>query len=218
MKPYLILGIFLFFQTGTGSFNRIAKVNQLKEEAHEAYTQGNYTEASRLYLTLMDTYDEDSEELRLNYAHSLHKLGQQKEADAAYRNLAANADNKNIRSVAYHQLGIKAIQNQNLQDAVTYFKQALKSQPENDEARYNYELAKKKLSEQQEQEQEQQPEPPEPSEWAKELKKQAEQLVQQYRYREAYELMQQGLEQDPTVAAFGSFINRIGTITEIEQL
>lgn len=218
MKLYLILGLFLFFQTGTGSFNRIAKINQLKEDAREAYTQGNYTEASRLYQTLMDTYGEDSEELRLNYAHSLQKIDQQKEADAAYRSLAANASDRNIRSAAYQQLGIKAIQNQNLQDAVTYFKQSLKSQPKNESARYNYELAKKKLREQQEQEQQQQPEQPKPSEWAKELKKQAEQLVQQYRYQEAYELMQQGLEQDPTVAAYGSFINRIGTIIEIEQL
>lgn len=219
MKPYLILGLFLFFQTGTGSFNRIAKINQLKDEAQEAYTSGNYTEASQLYLTLMDTYNEDSEEIRLNYAHSLHKIGQQQEADATYRSLAANASNKNIQSAAYQQLGIKAVQNQNLQDAVTYFKQSLKSQPENESARYNYELAKKKLQQQQEdQEQDQQPEQPDPSEWAKELKKQAEQLVQQYRYQEAYDLMQQGLEQDPTVAAFGSFINRIGTIIEIEQL
>lgn len=218
MKLYLILGLFLFFQTGTGSFNRIATINQLKDEAREAYTQGNYTEASRLYQTLMETYEEDSEELRLNYAHSLHKIGQQEESDAAYRSLAANASDRNIQSAAYQQLGIKAIQNQNLQDAVTYFKQSLKSQPKNESARYNYELAKKKLREQKEQEQEEQPEQPEPSEWAKELKKQAEQLVQQYRYREAHELMQQGLEQDPTVAAFGSFINRIGTIIEIEQL
>lgn len=218
MKLYLILGLFLFFQTGTGSFNRIAKINQLKEDAREAYTQGNYTEASRLYQTLMETYDEDSEELRLNYAHSLHKLGQPKEADAAYRSLAANAGDNNIRSAAYQQLGIQAIQNQNLQDAVTYFKQSLKSQPENESARYNYELAKKKLREQKEQEQQQQPEQPEPSEWAKELKKQAEELVRQYRFQEAYELMQQGLEQDPTVAAFSSFIDRIGTIVEIEQL
>lgn len=218
MKPFLILGIFLFFQTGTGSFNRIAKINQLKEEAQEAYTSGNYTEASRLYLTLMDTYNEDSEEIRLNYAHSLHKIGQPKEADATYRSLAANARDKNIRSAAYQQLGIGAVQNQNLRDAVTYFKQSLKSQPENESARYNYELAKKRLQQQQEEQEQEQPEQPDPSEWAKELKKQAEQLVRQYRYQEAYDLMQQGLEQDPTVAAFGSFINRIGTIIEIEQL
>lgn len=218
MKLYLILGLFLFFQTGPGNFNRIAKINQLKEDAREAYTQGNYTEAGRLYKTLIETYEEDSEALRLNYAHCLRKTGQQKEAGAAYRDLAVSADDKGIQSVAYQQLGIDAIQNQNLQDAVSYFKQSLKSHPDNDAARYNYELAKKKLKEQQEQDQQQQEEQPEPSEWAKELKKQAEQLVSQYRFREAYELMQQGLEQDPTVAAFGSFINRIGTILEIEQL
>lgn len=218
MKLYLILGLFLFFQSGTGGFNRIAEINQLKEEAAEAYAQGNYTEAKNLYETLMDTYKEDSETIRLNYAHCLHKTDQPKEADATYRSLAANADRKEIQSVAYQQLGIQALQNQNLQDAVSYFKQSLKAHPDNEGARYNYELAKKRLEEQQEQQQEQQEEPPKPSEWAKELKKQAEQLVRQYRYKEAYDLMQEGLAQDPSVAAFNSFINRIGTIIEIEQL
>lgn len=216
MNGFPLLLIFLFFQTGIGNLNRTATTNELKETAEEAYKQGNFEQASQLYSTLIDSFQVKSDPVRLNYAHSLRKSGQNQEADAAYRSLAANGKDKKARSIAYQQLGILAVENKNLQDATTYFKESLKANPENESVRYNYELARKMLQQQEEQEQEQE-DKMEPSEWAKELKKQAEQLVKQYRFQEAYELMEQGLEQDPTVAAFQNFTNRIRTILEIEQ-
>lgn len=216
----LIFTFLLLFQTqpGPNNFNRIAQTNELKDEAKEAYEAGNYEAAADLYKTLVDSYDEESDAVQLNYANSLQKLGKDQEADGMFRELAANATNKNIQSLAYQQLGIMATKNQNLQDAVTYFKQSLKANTKNDAARYNYELARKKLEQQQEeQEQPNQDENITPSEWAKELKKKAEELVRQNRFREALELMHQGIQQDPSVKAFGNFISRLGTIVEIEQ-
>ena len=214
----LLLTFLLLFQTGLGGFNRIARMNELKEEAEVAYKAGDYETASGIYQTLIDTYQETSDEVQLNYANSLYKTGKSKEADGLFRELASNSGNKVIQSLAYQQLGIMATQDQNLQDAVTYFKQSLKSSPQNEAARYNYELARKKLEQQQdEQQQQNQNEQVEPSEWAKELKKKAEQLVDRNRFQEAFELMQQGLQQDPSVKAFQNFISRIGTIVEIEQ-
>lgn len=220
MKWFLAASILLIIQSGFGGFNRIAHINELKEDAREAYLQEDFQRAASLYQTLIDSFNVQDEAVRLNYANSLFQNGQIKKADPAYRNLAANAENKVIRSSAYQQLGIEATRNQNLADAATYFKQALKSNPQNDAARYNYELAKKKLAQQKEEEQQEQEqdEQIEPSEWAKELKKQAEMLVNQYRYQEAFNLMQEGLKQDPSVAAFNKFTERIQTIIQIEQL
>jgi tetratricopeptide (TPR) repeat protein len=220
MKWLLAAGLLFFIQSGFGGFNRIARTNALKEEAREAYLQKDFQQAASLYKTLIDSFNVQEETVRLNYANSLALSGKMKEADPAYRELAANASNKNIRSAAYQQLGIEATRSQNLADAATYFKEALKNNPENNAARYNYELAKKKLARQQEEEQQEQKqdEQIEPSEWAKELKKQAEQLVNRYRYQEAYNLMQEGLKQDPSVAAFNNFTERIRTIIQIEQL
>jgi tetratricopeptide (TPR) repeat protein len=220
MKWLLAAGLLFFIQSGFGGFNRIARTNALKEEAREAYLQEDFQQAASLYKTLIDSFNVQEETVRLNYANSLALSGKMKEADPAYRELAANAGNKNIRSAAYQQLGIEATRSQNLADAATYFKEALKNNPENNAARYNYELAKKKLARQKEEEQQEQKqdEQIEPSEWAKELKKQAEQLVNRYRYQEAYNLMQEGLKQDPSVAAFNNFTERIRTIIQIKQL
>lgn len=213
----LLFTLLILFQTGENWFTRIARTNELKEEAQEAFEAGNYPVAAEKYRTLIDSFEINSDPVRLNYANSLYKIGKEKEADGVYRELAANGTDKSIRSLAYQQLGVMATKGQNLQDAVTYFKQSLKADYENEMARYNYELAKKRLQNQQEQEQQNQNEQIKPSEWAKELKKKAEQLVKQNRFNEAFELMQQGLQQDPTVKAFESFTNRIGTIVEIEQ-
>lgn len=220
MKWFLAATFLLMIQSGIGDFNRIARKNDLKEEAQEAYLQEDFEQAASLYKTLIESYNVQDEAVHLNYANSLFQSGQAKEADPTYRELAANAANKTIRAAAYQQLGIEATKNQNLADAATYFKQALKSNPQNDAARYNYELARKKLAQQKEEEEQEQKqdEQIEPSEWAKELKKEAERLVNQYRYQEAFNLMQEGLKQDPTVAAFNTFTERIGTIIEIEQL
>lgn len=218
MKGFPLLLIFLFFQSGIGSLNRTATTNDLKEAAEEAYKQGAYEQASQLYSTLIDSFQVKSDPVRLNFAHSLRNSGKNKEADAAYRSLAANGKAPEARSIAYQQLGILATENKNLEDAATYFKQSLKANPENEPARYNFELAKKILQQQKEQEEQQEEEEKmKPSQWAKELKKKAEELVKQFRFQEAYQLMQEGLEQDPTVAAFQNFTNRIGTILEIEQ-
>lgn len=218
MKGYFLLSLLLLvFQTGPGKFNRIAQTNDLKEEAGEAYKAGKYGEAAEKYKTLIDSFEVNSDNAQLNYANSLAKIGKEQEADALYRTLAANSADKVVKSLALQQLGVMASEKKNLQDAASYFKQSLKAHPANDGARYNYELAKKKLKEQQDQEQQKKDEQPEPSEWAKELKKKAEQLVNRFQYREAFELMQQGLQQDPTVKAYNNFINRIGTILEIEN-
>lgn len=214
---FLPLILLVIFQTGPGKFNRIARVNDLKDDAKEAYESGNYPAAAGIYETLIDSFDVKSDAVLLNYAHSLLKTGKPKEADAQYREVAANGKDKVIQSSAYQQLGVLATKDNNLQDAVTYFKESLKANTKNDAARYNYELAKKRLEQQQDQQDQNQDENIKPSEWAKELKKRAEQLVKQNRFNEAFELMQEGLKQDETVKAFNDFTGRVGTIVEINK-
>lgn len=217
MKWYLTGSLLLLMQGNPGWFNGIAETNEMKEEAAEAYKKGDFEKASQLYAVLVDSLQVEGEALRLNFANSLYMGGKPEVADPLYRGLAANAEDDAIQSLSFQQLGMIATKEQNLKDAVSYFKQSLKSDPANDAARYNYELARKKL-EQQQKEQENKEDEIEPSEWAKELKKKAEQLVNRYRFGEAYQLMQEGLQKDPTVAAFKDFTERIRVINEIEQL
>src|SRR5690606_4174329 len=61
-----------------------------------------------------------------------------------------------IRSKALQQLGNMANQQGRAEEALNLFKQAIKAAPTNDDARYNYEMLKKKLDEQKQQDQQQQ--------------------------------------------------------------
>ncbi|MBO3700593.1 hypothetical protein [Roseivirga sp. E12] len=84
-------------------------------------------------------------------------------ADSNYKRVKDGAD-KSLASMAHNQLGIISYKmgeqspdekESFTQSALSNFKQALLKNPKNDQARYNYELLKKLIRQQQEQEQEQ---------------------------------------------------------------
>jgi tetratricopeptide (TPR) repeat protein len=225
MRIVLLAG-FLLLQTYNPA--TISQENRLKEEAREAFLNEDYQKAADTYAELARMLPDAEPAIRLNRAHALLLAGQADAADSLYQSLALSLEPGHARSVAWQQLGFRATQKDELENAIDYFKQALKAEPGNERARYNYELALKKQQaekerqqEQQQQNQQQQQEqqdPPEPSAWAEALKKRAEELARKRRYSEAFQLMQDGLQQDPTVAAYNDYIQKLQLISEINAL
>ena len=153
MIKYILIASLLWVAEPLLPFNDIAKTNALIKEAKEALENERYEEAAENYRVLLDSFGMDDSQLKLNMAHALLKSDQKEEAKNIYRNLSG-ALNAAHRSIANQQLGNLAIENEELDEAINLYKSALKANPENEEARYNYELAKK-LKEKQEQEKEQ---------------------------------------------------------------
>jgi len=139
----------LFFIATLLSFgsNDIAKINELKTEAQKAYATGNYQEALDIYDLLTDSLNVSSDELLLNKAHAYYHLNDTSNAKYTYQKLV-DIDNKKVQSVANQQLGVIADQPGNSKLALNYFKEAIKADPSNEEAKYNYEVLKKKIKEQ----------------------------------------------------------------------
>lgn len=133
----------------------ISRVNNLKEEAGEAFNAGDFEAAISKYSTLYDTLGVDEPEIGLNLAHSYYALGDSSNAKAYYQKVTTGNDT-GLNSIAYQQLGVMAKAPSTLQQSLAYFKSALKADPTNEEARYNYEVVKKLLEEQQKQNQDQQ--------------------------------------------------------------
>jgi hypothetical protein len=132
-------------------FNDIATINKHKKEAREAYNRGEYQAALTHYRYLVDSMNVDEPEVMLNYANTLYQLKDTTRAIERFASLYDTND-REVRSVANQQLGI--IHNKLLKEpkaALQYFKQALKDNPQNEEARYNYEMLKKALKDQEEQ-------------------------------------------------------------------
>lgn len=116
-------------------------MNSLKEKTEQLYLEGKYSEAIKNYQRLIVDYKINDEKAVLNLAHSLYKNKIYTEASSYYKKLE-NSDNNKIRSIANLQLGIIAAKKSH-KKALTYFENALKADPYNEIARFNYELLKK---------------------------------------------------------------------------
>lgn len=152
MKGFaIILALVIGF---SASANDISKINELKKNAEIAFKHQQFDVAVSNYSYLIDTLQVYDEEAIMNLGHSYFQLNQKDFAQAQYQKLVLSK-NDELKSVAYQQLGALSNDPKTLQKAMSYFKESIKSDPANMDARYNYELVKKKLKEQQEQNQNQ---------------------------------------------------------------
>lgn len=99
------------------------------------------------------------------------------------------------------------------EEALPLLRQALILQPENEHARFNYELVKRQTQDSSENAE---GTPPDPSAFAEEMKARADSLVVHRRYTDAFDLMNEALQQDTTVAAYNDFIQRLSGVAAIE--
>jgi tetratricopeptide (TPR) repeat protein len=123
---------------------RIANANYLRKEAQKAIEKKDYATAVNHYNYLLDTLRVADDAASLNVAHALLKEKKTNEAQQAYTK-ATQATKNTVRATAYTQLGVLSAQKQQDKEALQYFKQALKENPRNEYARYNYELLKRKM-------------------------------------------------------------------------
>ncbi len=91
----------------------------------------------------------------LGAAH--YRAGAYEQAAEAFRAALTAAEAAEGRARAAYNAGNAAFRLEDLQAAVDYYKQALLAQPDDPDAKFNYELARRRLDEQQRQQQQQQP-------------------------------------------------------------
>jgi len=142
-----LFSILLLAITNDDPLNQIARVNEIKREAQEAYLNKDYSLALEKYQYLSDSLLIKDENLLLNLSHSYFHLNDSANARNHYLKLA-DSKTASIKSLAFQQLGVLASQNKMYQQALDLFKESLRADPGNDDSRYNYELLKKFLENQ----------------------------------------------------------------------
>lgn len=135
----------------------ISKINGLKADAKKAYLKNDFKTAIQKYRYLVDSLNVREDEVLLNLASAYYNLKDTTNALSQYQSLTASSKNL-LRSKAQQQLGLIADQQGKQEEALSYFKEAIKSDITNEEARYNYELLKKKIEEKKKQDQKKQDE------------------------------------------------------------
>lgn len=208
--------VFIFFVSSFGTdINKIARVNKLKKAAESAYNNQDYPQAINILRTLTDSLGSDEDEVFLNLANAYFQVKDTANAMQFYSRVLGS-EQKELLSVAHQQLGVIQQQQNKLEAALEQFKASLKSDPSNEDARYNFELLKKLMENQQENRQDDNKDI-EPSEYAKKLKEQADKMIRQNMFGQALQILQMGLQEDETVAAYNEFIAKLNDVVESQK-
>ncbi|MBI1767981.1 MAG: tetratricopeptide repeat protein [Bacteroidetes bacterium] len=147
-----VLAIFILGMILSIDPKKVSKINSLKSEAKKAFLSGDFNTAIEKYKYLKDSLGVSEEEVAMNLANSYFRTNDTTSAFTTYQPLSISNDAK-IKSWANQQLGVMANRQGKFEEALNYFKQAMKAEPENEQARFNYEIVKKKLEEQKKQQQ-----------------------------------------------------------------
>ena len=131
-----VLGI---IPLGDTSLGLVSRRNQTRKQAAAAYRAGQYGEALTRYQFLVRSSAVPSLGERVNLGHAYFRLGQYRAAKQQYAQAGADVTPP-LRSVAATQLGVLACLEKDTAAALSQFRQALLSNPENTVARQNFEL------------------------------------------------------------------------------
>ena len=121
--------------------------NNLTLDGNIEYVEDNLIEAEALY---RKSISKDSLNLaaKYNLGNSFYSNKLNEEALNQYRLSIKNSNDKSTLHKSYHNLGNLYMQSEDYQNAMDSFKNALLNNPEDDETRYNYVLAKELLKNQ----------------------------------------------------------------------
>ena len=147
MKFYIVLITLLI-----GSFGFSQDLNKKQKEAdkkatnmvfkaNELVVEDNYVEAEMEYRKAISEAPTKAVGA-YNLAHTYYKKGSFDEALFRSQEAAKNATTKDEKHRAFHNIGNILMQNKQCKEAVEAFKNALRSNPNDEETRYNFALAK----------------------------------------------------------------------------
>lgn len=128
-------------------------------QGNALYSQEQYEEAIMAYregLASVDGPGAVHSGLLNNLGAALYRSGDMEQAGIAFSSAAAMALAPEDLVRASYNAGNAAFQAEQLEQSLEHYRRALLNDPSNEDAKFNYEFAKRRLQEQQEQDQEQQ--------------------------------------------------------------
>ncbi len=138
----LILFVFLVFSVGSWSQK---KDNDLPK-ANEDFLAKNYAEAEANYRISQSKFSEKAIS-SYNLGNAIYTQKQHAESKLAFAKAIEKAKTYTQKHKAYHNLGNAFMKQKEYEQAEQAYKKALINNPEDEETRYNYALAKKKNKE-----------------------------------------------------------------------
>ncbi len=193
--------------------------NESLKQGNKLYKEKNYDEAEINYRKALEAEKKEPIRAEFNLGDALYKQERYEEAATQFSKVIAKTEDKELKAKALHNLGNTLVRQEKLQPAVEAYKKSLMLNPKDNETRqnlaYTLKAIQKKQQQQQQQKQNQEKKNIEPSEFAKQLKAKCDILVKNFDFATAYQLMQEGLQKDETVAYYNDFIKKLKDVVEI---
>jgi len=130
--------------------NKIDEINKLTKDAEESFFKGEYKKSIDNYKILIDSFGLSNEKIYLNLAHSYLLSKDTLKAIESY-NHASHTENNEVKSIALQQLGNINEKKNKLEEALSFYKKSILADNTNNDSKFNYELVKKKIQENQNQ-------------------------------------------------------------------
>ncbi|MBC6991963.1 hypothetical protein H9I52_19910 [Hymenobacter sp. BT491] len=143
MKSAILISILLL--STWSALTHIRDRNAAVRKAELAYSRGDFDGAARSYRQAVEAFGAQDESILLNLAHASARAGQPVTARSYYNRLLTSKL-VTTRSVAQQQLAVLAAQKGDYAQATALSRRALQLNPNNAEARYNYEVLREYLT------------------------------------------------------------------------
>lgn len=193
-----------------------AQFKNLVKDGNKLYEQKKYKEASEAYMKALQknpTYTPGA----FNLGNALYQQKQYDGTRKLMEQVVKMDSTRTGKAAADYNIGNTYMAEQKWEEAIEAYKKTLRNNPQDADAKYNLSYAQRKMASDNSKSSKNNKDKVEPSEFAKKLKAKAEQLIAIRKYKDAYQLMQDGLKKDKTVSAFNDFIKRTKDIVEIDN-
>jgi tetratricopeptide (TPR) repeat protein len=125
-------------------------VRSLVAGGNEAYAKAKYADAEAEYMKAL-ARDTSSREAQFNLGNAYYKQQRSDEAQRMYSHRIAASKAPVDKEMAYYNLGNTFFKSNKLEESVESYKRSLRLNPSDEDARYNYLLAKDRLKKQEDQ-------------------------------------------------------------------
>ncbi|MBP5582673.1 MAG: tetratricopeptide repeat protein [Bacteroidales bacterium] len=197
-------------------------VRPLIEKGNSFYNKEDYRNAAVQYKHACQL-DSLSFDAWYNFGNALCKMNKFILATEAYNKALKLTADKIQKANIYYNVGNIECEQKHYEKAINLYKQALLLNPKDEEIRYNLAFAQEEFRKEEEarkmlekmNEQLKNDEKKKPTKYAEDCLRKAQELVQQFKFEDAFKLMQEGVKKDKTVELYNDFIKKLEDIITI---
>ena len=205
MKSYILTFILLFIMSGvsladdTQSNSRESSENKTERteirRGNKEYKSNNYVGSEIDYRKALDS-NPSSLTATYNLGNSLYKQGKYSDAIKEYEKVVMSETDDKKLSEAWHNLGNSYFMEKNLPKSIESYKNSLRINPKDDEARYNLRMAQLLLEQNQQDQQQQQEQNKEKQNKDQQQQQQQQQQNKEQQNKDKNQLQQTNMSQE----------------------